>query len=212
MHLEVDPHVLHIYLELIKRRIFIGELRYDVKRDRYVLTYDLKYLDSKHAIPLGPDLSLMKAKHVSKKGQMFPIFLDRIPERENPAYEDYCHSQRIDVNEKNPIILLGSIGRRGPSSVIFEKVYKQSFSIEHVKAFREELGLTQHELAKAFGITQVTLQKLEAGSSQDPNTLKLLEIYLTFPEVAIWQVKQHSGGLMHPKKKALLQCFLDRRS
>ena len=49
--------------------------------------------------------------------------MDRIPSKENPAYPDYCKSQGISVNETNPIILLIAIGKRGPSTFIFEPVF-----------------------------------------------------------------------------------------
>src|SRR6202022_1252354 len=96
---------------------------YEKINDRYELTYNKKYAHSKNAIPIGPDLHLFKLHHQSKKGKLFSSFIDRIPEKSNPAYKDYCKAEGISSTEKNPIILLGTIGKRGPSSFIFEPVY-----------------------------------------------------------------------------------------
>jgi DNA-binding XRE family transcriptional regulator len=127
---------------------------------------------------------------------MFPPFIDRIPERSNPAYKDYCRSQGISLNEKNPIILLGFIGRRGPSSFIFEPVYHTEFSPADITSLRKKLQITQYDLATAFDINKTTLQRIESKTSQDENTLKRIQILFTFPEVALWQLKQ-TGGKIH---------------
>lgn len=187
---------LHIYHEIRKRRIFVGELRHIESQDKYELIYDDAYLKMKSAIPLSPDLDLFKKKHLSKKGELFSAFKDRIPSRENPAFADYCHSQGISPKENNPIILLCTIGKRGPSSFIFEPVVENKFSLSDVKRIRESLDITQHDLALAFDISKITLQKIESGQSTDPNTMKLLQLYFEFPDVALWQLK-HTGGRLH---------------
>lgn len=194
--LKIDPNRLLIFHELKKRRIYVGELIHDVKLDVYKLIYDQNYLNSKNAIPLAPELSLFKEVYISNKGQLFSAFLDRIPEKQNPAYADYCRSQGISINENNPIILLGTIGSRGPSSFVFERTYKPGISIIKITELRQELNITQHDLAEAFGISKVTLQKIESGVSSDIKTIKLLQIYFTFPEVAIWQLHQ-TGAMVH---------------
>lgn len=196
MNLEIDPNRLLIFHELKKRRIYVGELIYDTKIDMYKLIYDFNYINSKNAIPLAPELDLFKTVHTSGKGQLFSAFIDRIPERQNPAYADYCCSQGISIDETNPIILLGTIGSRGPSSFVFERTYKTKLSINDIIELRKELNITQHDLAEAFGISNVTLQKIESGASNDVKTIQLLQIYFTFPEVAIWQLHQ-TGGTVH---------------
>ena len=194
--LEIDPNRIHIFHELKKRRIYVGELIYDEKRDVYELRYDENYVNSRNAIPIGPELDLFKTVHTSSKGQLFSVFLDRIPEKSNPAYKDYCLSQGISLDEQNPLILLGSIGRRGPSSFIFAKVYKNEFSADDIIKMRKELGITQNDLATAFGIKKVTLQRIESGTGSDLNTIKLLQIYFHFPDVALWQLQQ-TGTKLH---------------
>lgn len=194
--LKLDENRLQIFHETKKRRVFVGELIYDKKRDIYELIYDENYVNSKNAIPIGPNLSIFKLHHQSKKGQLFPSFIDRIPDKSNPAYKDYCKAQEISPNEKNPIILLGAIGKRGPSSFIFEPVYYNEFDPRDIKSLREKLQITQHDLAEAFDINQRTLQRIETGISHDPNTLRCLQIILKFPKVALWQLKQ-SGSRVH---------------
>lgn len=193
---KLDEHRLKIFHESRKRRILVGELIYDKKNDRYELIYDKNYAYFKNAIPISPDLDLFKLHHQSEKGKLFPSFIDRIPDKSNPAYSDYCNMQGISTAEKNPIILLGSIGKRGPSSFVFEPVYYSEFDSSDISNLRKKLQITQHDLAKALDISQTTLQRIEAGASSDLNTLKYMQILLKFPEVALWQLKL-TGGQVH---------------
>lgn len=206
--LKLDKNRLKIFHESRKRRIFVGELQYDSKKDRYVLLYDERYTHLKNAIALGPTLRLLQLRHYSQKGKMFPIFLDRIPNRLNPAYPDYCKSQNILVNEKNPIVLLGSIGRRGPSTFVFEPVYFSEFTVAAITQFRKQYGITQHDFATAFDLSLVTLQRIESNASVDANTLKRIEILLSFPEVALWQLKQ-TGGRVHKDVLIVLKKYFE---
>ena len=96
-----DENRLQIFHEGRKRRVFVGDLTYNKEKDRYELIYDKNYARSKNAIPISPDLTLFKLRHQSAKGKLFPSFLDRIPEKSNPAYKDYCKAQGIALNEKN---------------------------------------------------------------------------------------------------------------
>lgn len=207
-----DDHRLQIFHEGRKRRLFVGELIYDKQSSRFILTYDKRYARSKKAIPLGPGLDLFTLRHESEQNKLFPLLEDRIPEKSNPAYIDYCKSQGISINEKNPIILLGTIGRRGPSSFVFELVHDEEFDPVEIVSFRKKLDITQHDLAQAFDVKKSTLQRIEAGVSRDMNTLKRLEILLKFPDVAIWQLKK-TGNLVHRDVlNKLLNYFKNDRS
>lgn len=206
--LKLDKTRVMIFHEGRTRRIKVGELSYDAKKNKYVLTYDEKYTQLKNAIALGPTLSLFQLRHYSEKGKMFPIFLDRIPDKHNPAYADYCHSQGISSEESNPLVLLGTIGRRGPSTFIFEAVYATTFTPKDITQFREKLNITQHDFALAFDISQATLQRIESGKSVDENTLKRIEMLFTFPEAALWQLKQ-TGGWVHRKVLIRLLTYFD---
>lgn len=209
-NLEIDPNKLLIFQELKKRRTYVGELIYDENMNVYKLKYDKHYIKSKQAIPIGPELDLFTETHTSKIGKLFPAFVDRIPKKENPAYSDYCRSQGISIHEKNPIILLGSIGSRGPSSFIFERTYKPGISMIDIIKLRHDLNITQHDLAEAFGISKVTLQKIESGISHDFNTIKILQIYFTFPEAAIWQLYQTGATVHHAVLSKLFTYFHEK--
>lgn len=205
--IKFDENRIHIFHENRKRRIFVGELVYIPKENIYKLIYDKNYTESKNAISIGPELSLFKLEHESKKGKLFPSFIDRIPDKSNPAYKEYCRAVGISVNEKNPIVLLGSIGKRGPSSFIFEPVYYSEFNATQIINLRKKLHLTQHEIAEAFDINERTLQRIEKGTTHDLNTLKRLQIYFEFPEVALWQLKQTGSRLHHDVLTKLIKYF-----
>lgn len=205
--IELDKTRLLIFHESRKRRVFVGELIYVEKKDQYELIYDRDYALSKKAIPISPNLNLFKLRYKSEKGKLFAAFIDRIPERSNPAYEDYCKAQGISPKEKNQIVLLGSIGKRGPSSFVFEPVYKAEFSKKDILTFRKELQISQQDLAKAFDINRLTLLKIETGKSVDANTLKLIQIYFQFPEIALWQLKQTGGRIQSDILNKLIKYF-----
>ncbi len=154
---------------------------------------------------MGHDL--FKEKYLSLKGELFPVLQDRIPSRENPAYADYCYSQGISVKEVNPIVLLRAIGKRGPSSFVFEPVYENLFSVADIKKLRDELDISQNDLALAFDISKVTLHKIETGESRDSNTMKLIQIYFEFPEVALWQLLQTGSHVHSNVLSKLVQYF-----
>ena len=205
--IKADKNRLQIFHEGRKRRVFVGELIYDKEHDRYELIYDKNYTHSKSAIPIGPDLDLFKLNHVSEKGKLFASLLDRIPDKSNPAYKDYCKTQKISLDEKNPIILLGTIGKRGPSSFVFEFVYSSAFNPCDIVKSREQLEISQHDFSEAFDISKTTLQRIEAEKSYDLNTLKRIQILLEFPEVALWQLKQTGSRVHKDVLNKLIQYF-----
>lgn len=204
-----DPNRLEVYTEIRKSKILVGTLYFDPKSKQFSFDYDRKYLLSKNAIPIGPEMSLKKRHHVSKPGQIFPSFQDRIPSRENPAFEEYCLSQGISVSEKNPIILLTTIGRRGPSTFVFEPIFESVDVAKELKFFRKTLGLSVRDVAAAFDINLPTLSKIETGKSKDKGTSKLLMIYLRFPEVALWQVRMNERKLHQKTLFILTEYFED---
>jgi DNA-binding transcriptional regulator YiaG len=136
-----------------------------------------------------------------------------IPSRSNPAYKDYCISQGISPNEKNLIVLLGTIGKRGPSSFIYVTAYKQNeFSIKNVTLFRKKLQLTQHDFAQALDISMSNLQKAETNKRSDKHSLKILQIFFEFPEVAIWQLRQTGGRVKGEVLSKLITYFESRKT
>ena len=191
---KIDKSQLQAFSESRKRRVLVGTLTWESGKNQFEFKYDPKYAKSKTAIPIGKELDLFKKSHISK-GKLFPSFADRIPSRENPAYEDYCRSQGISVAESNPIILLISIGKRGPSTFIFEPVFLNSFMHRDVRKFREVLDISIHEWAAAFDFNPPTLQRLESGKKTDLSTIRRAQIYLEFPNVAMWQLELNSGKI-----------------
>lgn len=95
-------------------------------------------MNLENAIPLGSDLDLCTKNHFPKN-KLFSVFSHRIPERSNSAYEDYCRLQGISIEEVNLIILLGTIGSRGQSSFVFEKIFQSTISFADIIKIRKEL-------------------------------------------------------------------------
>ena len=198
MSLKIDPNQLMVFSETMKRRSRVGNLTFYPDRDQFRFVYDRKYLASSSAIPMGPELAFTKQGHWSKIGSLFPSFLDRLPSKLNPAYGEYCRSQGISVDEKNPIVLLSTIGRRGPSTFVFEAMPISEFSHLDVAKFRKALGLTLREFATLYDLNLPTLQHLETGVSKNVSLLRLIEIYSSFPEVSIQQLNL-KGRELHSK-------------
>lgn len=196
---------IDIFLERKKNRLYVGRLEQKKEKSQilFVLEYDKKYLYEKKTIPLGPELPLTKMKYTSPT--LFETFVDRIPSKENPAYPDYCRSTGISVSETNPIILLATIGRRGPSSFIFEPVYKNDFSVKDLIQYRKKLGLTLREFALAFNLAYSNLHKIETGSVTGEETLKRIEIYIKFPNVALYEFLKNSNKLHSDKQMSVIE-------
>lgn len=208
MSYQKDPNKLEVYTETRRSKVFVGVLSFETDSKQFRFEYDRKYLISKSAIPIGPELSLKKKNYISKSG-LFPSFADRIPSRENPAFVDYCESQGISPSEKNPIVLLTTIGRRGPSTFVFEPSFVITDDSKEVLFFRQKLGLTLREMAAAFDLNLLTISKIEVGKSKDKNTIKLIRIYMRFPAVALWQVRNNQSRLHHETAEKLMTQFLE---
>lgn len=199
MRLLSDRKVIGVYVFLEKRktRQFVGELTFDKIKNEFVFIYDKAYIYSDNIIPLGPEIPITKIEHSSKK--LFASLKDRIPSRENAAYVDYCRAMGITIDENDPIVLLVTIGRRGPSSFIFEPHYQDIFDGIALKTFRNELGLTTREFSQCFNMTQASLVNIESGKAVGKETLRRLEVYARFPEVLYYQL-QLAGGILHTNK------------
>ena len=193
---------VQVYLERRKTCQYVGTLCFDEQKNLFEFIYSAEYLRSRQIIPVGPELPLTRQIHQSK--MLFPSFQDRIPVRENPAYPEYCEATGIDPNEQNPIILLATIGRRGPSSFVYIPHYEGIFTHKDLKKYREELDLTSREFASCFEISQAALTRIEKGQASGRDILKRIEIYKLFPEVALYEVYKSGGALHHQKRKKLL--------
>jgi len=203
--MDKNINAIDVFLEKRKTKVYVGQL--DFFGGQYRFIYDDHYLNSKQALPLGPQLSLLQKTYFSKT--LFPFFEDRIPSRENPAYPDYCKTTGITVDEKNPFILLATIGRRGPSSFIFEPISTATFSGTDLKAFRKSLHLTLDEFSRVFDVSKASLHNAEQGKSSGKEILKRLEIYKNFPIVTLDAVRKR-GKWLHDDKRVKMMSSLDK--
>ncbi|HUD01704.1 MAG TPA: HipA N-terminal domain-containing protein [Rhabdochlamydiaceae bacterium] len=169
------------------------------EKDYFIFTYDDHYLRSQNIIPLGPEFPLTKKEFKSKS--LFPSLEDRIPSKLNPAYPEYCQLLGVDPKENNLLILLSTIGKRGPSSFVFAPFYDRSFTVQEVIDFRNSLGFTTREFAEIFEIPQASLNALECKRSSGKDLLKRLEIIIRFPAVALYFLLINGGVLPYEKHR-----------
>ncbi|MEI8295654.1 MAG: HipA N-terminal domain-containing protein [Alphaproteobacteria bacterium] len=190
-----DIIAVDIFLELYRTRLYVGLLQ--KKEEQFYFQYDDAYLKARNVMSLGPEFTRTQKEFFSKA--MFPSLMDRIPDPENPAYPSYCQMFGMPANVQDPLVLLATIGRRGPSSFIFEPVYEKDFTFADFDKFRQGLGLTLHDAALLFDVSLSSLQKIKSGESSGKDVLKRLEIYYLFPDVLKFQIKQN-GKFLHRDK------------
>ncbi len=186
---------IDVFLEKRTTRIYVGKLTKE--KSFFVFTYNDNYLHAKNIIPLGPEFPLTKKTFKSKK--LFNSFEDRIPSPKNPAYPEYCQAMKIDPKEKNPLILLATIGKRGPSSFVFEPIYKRLFHTKDIINFRKSLNFSTREFSYIFEISQSALNALERKRSSGKDLIKKLELIIKFPQVALYLLILN-GGILSFKK------------
>src|SRR3989338_11497398 len=193
------PEEINIYSQTKTKRVFVGKLGREGKK--YFFEYGKTYKKLKNALALGPELPLWK-DGVSSNA-LFPSFSDRIPSKNNPAYKDYCHEWGISENEKDIFILLTTIGRRGPSTFVFEPTFKNEYAASQLKSFRNRLRLTQSEFEALFNISHMTLSRLEAGKSKGDFYMRYFELFDKVPQALAWMLEKR-GQLLHDEKRARL--------
>lgn len=193
-----------VYLERTSARQYVGRLK--KAGGKFIFEYSETYQYSENALPFGPDLPINKKNHFSLK--LFPSFVDRIPSRENPAYEEYCRSADISPSEKNPFVLLAKLGRKGPSSFILAPVFEEAdFSREDLKQFRKDLNLSIREFSELFDVSSATVYRIENNKSSGKNVLKRIKIYFDSPEKALSKI-EHTGHKINDEKRIFVQTFL----
>jgi HipA-like protein len=202
----METEKLGVFLERRASKTYVGKLF--LKEKQYVFEYDKTYAYAENSIPIGPDLPITKRLHKSEK--LFASFADRIPSKRNPAYIEYCQKFGISPDEKDEIILLSTIGKRGPSSFVFEILNDAQYSATDYIKFRTDLNLTIRDFSAVFDIGISTLQKLEKNSSQVKESLKRIEIYDRYPEVALFELGRN-GKLIHSAKKEITENILKEK-
>lgn len=184
-----------IFLEKRKTRLHVGVL--EKIHNKLVFTYDEGYFKAKNIIPLGPEFPLTQKQFRSE--QLFPSLEDRIPSQQNPAYSEYCQLMGVDPKERDPFILLSTIGKKGPSSFVFSPIFERKILVEDLRKFRKFLGLTTREFATVFEFSQTSLNAFEKGRTSGKDILKRLEILLNFPAVSLDLLFVNSGYLVYEK-------------
>ena len=175
------------YAESGKSRNYVGRLTQG--KTGFVFEYDPVYLRMATAVSVGVELPLTRKKFVSES--LFASLLDRIPSKKNPAYGDYCSHFGIKEEESNILILLSTIGSRGPSSIVFEPVFSPTFSREALKEYRTAIGLSIREFASLFDISASSLNRIEKGTASGRDVMKRIEIYVAFPDVALFEINRN---------------------
>lgn len=194
---------IDIYLEKRKTRQYVGRLKKEKRK--FVFQYDEAYLHTDNPIPLGPDLPLHQQKHTSLK--LFPSFADRIPLKKNPAYEEYCRSVGISPSETNILVLLATLGRKGPSSFFCVPVIEdQIFSSEQLKQFRKDLKLSIREFSDLFDVSAATVYRIENSKTSGKDTLKRIQIYFQSPQTALNKIKI-TGVRINENKRNFVEDF-----
>jgi len=192
-----DVIAIDIFLERYQTRIYVGRLQ--MLENLFHFEYSDAYMKAKNVISLGPEFPFTQKDFYSKT--LFSSIEDRIPDRDNPAYETYCREFGISPLTKNPLVLLSTIGRRGPSSFIFEPVYGGNFTFEDFDNFRIKMGLTLQDAALLFDVSLSILQKLKVRNASGKEVLKRLELYCRFEKPLMLQIKRN-GRLLHSDKIA----------
>lgn len=184
-----------VFLEKSQKRAHVGML--EKRQGQFCFEYTPAYFKAKKSFPLGPEFPLTRKTFFSKK--LFPSFTDRLPDPENPAYSDYCAAVGISITTTDPFILLTTIGKRGPSSFIFEPIYDNTFTFEDYKKFQKYLGLSTQEFSRFFDISMSSLPKIKAGQTSGKEILKRIELYKKIPQTLKFFIKKNSKYI-HPKK------------
>lgn len=180
---------IDVYAEFGKSRILVGRL--NKIKDKFQFTYNRKYLMSKKKLSLGPEFPMTKMRFYSDS--LFNSFKDRIPSKENPAYSEYCEKFGISSDENNELVLLATIGSRGPSSFVFEPVFDFEFTAVDLAAFRKKLKLSIRDFAILFDFSYATVNKIENGKMSGRDILKRVEIYALFKEAALFEIERNKA-------------------
>jgi HipA-like protein len=194
-----------VYLQRRKSREHVGDL--SQKDSQFIFTYNSNYIYKDRAIALGPDLPLRSASFISNS--MWTSFLDRLPSKRNPAYAEYCEMVGIDPSEKNLLVLLATLGHKGPSSFIFTPVYQEEFTRSEVINFRKKLNLSVREFGDLFDFSPATVNRIEQNKTSGKDAMKRLEIYYYVPEAALYEVKKNGFKISDEKRDYVEKIILE---
>lgn len=191
------PITVNIFCQLNTSRLLVGTLKQ--AKGWFVLQYDTTYLENPKALAIGPELPLKRAPFQAR--ELFPSLQDRIPSKQNPAYGDYCQSVGISPEESDQLVLLSTIGQRGPSSFLFREAHDTYFTGTDLALFRKKLGLTVREFAVFLDTNPATITKTEQGDLQSYHLLALCEVLAKVPTALNYQLHKR-GQYLHDDKIA----------
>ena len=83
---------------------------------------------------------------------------------------------------------------------------------EELKNFRRKLGLTTREFAIGFAVGTKTLIAIENGHTSGRDIMKRLELYIRFPEVALFEFRRNSAAIHRDKRKQVERTLLEEKS
>ncbi|MDD4294182.1 MAG: HipA N-terminal domain-containing protein [Candidatus Omnitrophica bacterium] len=198
-----DISAINVFLENFKTRIYVGELSF--KDKQWQFCYADNYFRYGSAIQFGPELPLTERCFFSEK--MFPSFLDRIPDKENPAYSEYCEYVGISPDEENLLILLAALGHKGPSSFILEPAFSYNKELKKIRELRMKIGLTVREFASVFSISGNTLKKIEKGEKISNDIFRRFLIYIKFPDVLNYELVANKKYIHSEKFNKIIEKF-----
>ncbi|MEI8026311.1 MAG: HipA N-terminal domain-containing protein [Pseudomonadota bacterium] len=199
---------LDVYLERRERKQYVGRLTRQPDQ-KFHFAYDEAYQRMNNSISIGPSLPLVKKEFLSTN--LFPEFLDRIPSSQNHAYEDYCNSVGISVEEDDLMVLLIKLGKRGPSSFIIEPVVEDHPAdvVNNIRGFLPENSLSQQDFANLLDIPITSLSRLLTGASVDRTLLRLIDLYLSSPNSLV-QIFSYTQRKLTEKKRARVFKYLEK--
>ena len=198
------PKVI-VFTQTNKKRVLVGTL-WKEKR-KFHFQYNIDYLRNPSSIPLGPDLPL--TPKLLTHTFFFESLKDRIPSNKNPAYKDYCSQWGISENEENPLILITTIGNRGPSSFIFRFLPSKDFKSIDLKNFRNSLKLTLDDFALFVDSLSTTIYRTESNKIQSKLLLNLCELLSKSPEALEIQLTKR-GMYLHDDKIQNIKNYISK--
>lgn len=176
--------VIDVYSESGKRRIYVGRL-FRVKSG-FEFQYSPEWLENEKTFQLGEDMPL--GSEILKFTRFPKSLSDRIPPRSSTNYNRYCEESGISTSENDEMILLGTIGHKGPSSFVFElsdELDRNKVVLEKLQSFRPQFAL--RDLASLFGVSHASIQRVLRGDTSGA-VYSLIEITLLHKQAFLFAV------------------------
>jgi DNA-binding transcriptional regulator YiaG len=196
---------INVFSQTKESRILVGVLwRED---NKYCFRYNQPYTRLKSGISLGLELPKFNTG-IMRSRELFSSLADRIPSRQNPEYAHYCLQWNISPDEQDQLVLLSTIGNRGPSSFLFRRAEDELIKGDDVRTFRKKFGLSIREFAAFIDIQPATLLRTEQGAFSSKMLLRLCEMLINVPSALDHQLHLR-GQFLHDDKIAKIKGYLN---